>query len=363
MLGHDVGTPPGRAPFAFIDKRSFDLSPHTVIEENNETTLACRLTVAVNPAREASPVMLHYDQRAVTPIVAQMLGGQFAAFLDAFVNYSPSINLSPGSVIHRATKDPVNKPVLARIEAWARRAPDRPAVTDAAGTMTYAELVGRAEALARQLNQRGIGPGKFVGVAVSRTRAYPVAALATWRCGATFLPVDPIHSSNRLAQAQQDGLLDILVAAPATADVVQDHANIVWLDETKANVRGDSPSVAPRADSLAYVMYTSGSTGRAKPVAIQHSNLAAYANGLSAAIGLKPNDRILHTAALGFSSSIRQTIVALANGVHVVVAPAAALSEPIQLLAVALEHSVTVLDLVPSLWRRILAAVGNDRTF
>ena len=80
-----------------------------------------------------------------------------------------------------------------RFAEQARRAPDRPAVVDAAGTWTYGELAERAGELARRLREPGIGRGDVVAILAERSAPLVQALLGVLEAGAAFLILDPAH--------------------------------------------------------------------------------------------------------------------------------------------------------------------------
>ncbi|UPK75778.1 non-ribosomal peptide synthetase [Nocardioidaceae bacterium SCSIO 66511] len=82
------------------------------------------------------------------------------------------------------------KPVHELVAQRAAETPDACAVTDAAGTITYADLVARAETLAETLIRSGLTPGDTVAVQLSRSGAAIVALLAVSRAGGGALMLD-----------------------------------------------------------------------------------------------------------------------------------------------------------------------------
>ena len=77
--------------------------------------------------------------------------------------------------------------------------PSSTAVNDSDGAMTYAELDGRANRLARLLIGRGIGPESVVAVAMPRTTDLVLALVAVIKTGAAYLPVDITYPAERIA--------------------------------------------------------------------------------------------------------------------------------------------------------------------
>ena len=89
------------------------------------------------------------------------------------------------------------------IAVSARRCPDRPALIDELGVLTYRELDTRANALAAALPQLPSGTPQMVGIMCRNHRGFVDALAATERIGADVL------------------LLNTSFAGPALAEVVQ----------------------------------------------------------------------------------------------------------------------------------------------
>ena len=69
-------------------------------------------------------------------------------------------------------------------------------------SLTYAELDARVNKLARYLAASGILPGEIIGIYMERSVDLVVSLLATWKAGATYIPLDP----NLPYGTPQDGL-------------------------------------------------------------------------------------------------------------------------------------------------------------
>src|SRR5699024_4340904 len=84
--------------------------------------------------------------------------------------------------------------LIDRIESAARRTPAAPALRCRGRTMSYRDLDGRADRLAAILRRdHGIdgATAGIVAVALPRSFDLLVGLLATLKCGAAYLPVDP----------------------------------------------------------------------------------------------------------------------------------------------------------------------------
>ena len=71
-------------------------------------------------------------------------------------------------------------------------------------TLSYAQLEGRANQLARYLQRQGVQPGSCVGLLMERSINLMVAMLATLKAGAAYVPMDPEYPPDRLALMAQD---------------------------------------------------------------------------------------------------------------------------------------------------------------
>src|SRR6516162_10250491 len=91
-----------------------------------------------------------------------------------------------------------------RLEETARVREDADAIVDGQRRMSYRELLLRADALARELEARGIGPRDLVGVALPRSAELVVAVVGVVRAGAAYVPIDVNHPAARRALILSD---------------------------------------------------------------------------------------------------------------------------------------------------------------
>jgi amino acid adenylation domain-containing protein/non-ribosomal peptide synthase protein (TIGR01720 family)/FkbM family methyltransferase len=213
--------------------------------------------------------------------------------------------------------------------AQAARTPDRPAVSFAGETLTYAQLDARANRLAHVLRARGVGAESRVGVSLHRSLELPVALLAIAKAGGAYVPLDPTYPAERLAFMRTDAGLSVLVSDGALAAALPvDGARLVRVDADRAEIDA-APCTAPPAagagaDSLAYVVYTSGTTGTPKGVAVPHRGVLRLVLGNGFA-DFGADQVFLHMAPVAFDASTFEIWGALLNGARLALYPA---SEP-----------------------------------
>ena len=79
-----------------------------------------------------------------------------------------------------------------RLEAIARRTPEKPALVWDGGALTFDEMDRRAGAFADILATKGVKPGDRIALAIGNRWAFAVGLLAGWKLGATVAPLDTL---------------------------------------------------------------------------------------------------------------------------------------------------------------------------
>ncbi|MCD0449340.1 amino acid adenylation domain-containing protein [Actinocorallia sp. API 0066] len=187
--------------------------------------------------------------------------------------------------------------------------------------LTYAELDGRANALAHLLIAAGVVPGGAVGVLVRPGPDLIAVTLAALKCGAAYVPVDPRLPAARARIVLADSGATVLVGdgtAPEILAAEREAGTRVLPSRPQPGGRDDDPCVPVHPDDLAYVMFTSGSTGRPKGVGVTHSNIVALVE--AGCWDAARHERMLVHSAFGFDASTYELWVPLLRGGGLVIA-------------------------------------------
>lgn len=191
-----------------------------------------------------------------------------------------------------------------------RRAPQAPAVLDAKGTVTYAQLDRTARRLARGLAQQGVGPGDVVAVQLPNARLACAVDLAVAAVGGIVLPF-PLGRGDRDAVSllsRSEAVVVITVAdhhGYPCAERIREHADALPSLRTVI-VSGGPPGgaagcvpievlgVAAIADEFvppevdpdgpARILVTSGSEAEPKMVLYSHNALTGGRGAMMAGL-------------------------------------------------------------------------------
>ena len=253
------------------------------------------------------------------------------------------------------------------IDRSAERYAERPAFRFLGGTLTYVELVERANKLAWTLIGEGVKRGDRVGIFLHKCMESPVAVYGIMKAGAAYVPLDPAAPVSRLrktiqhcgirclithAQKQQsvDDLLD--GGTPLECIIGLDQFNrpgvriLGWDSLTAA--RGDkAPNSGVMEQDLAYIMYTSGSTGVPKGIMHTHASGLSYARMAAETYGITHQDRLSNHSPLHFDMSTLDYFSGPLRGAATVIIPEAYTKLPASLSELIQKERLTIWYSVP----------------
>lgn len=248
--------------------------------------------------------------------------------------------------------------VVDRVLEQARERADEPAVVDASGSHTYADLARVSASVARTLSARGVEPGDAIAVACASGFSVIACQLGIWRVGAHFVSIDRSVPVERRSWIVED--------AGARLLIVDDESSaggaVLALGSIAAAAADGELTCALSRCSRAYVIYTSGSTGRPKGVIISHGSLSEMCANKIQTFSLDAKARTSHLASLGFDASVFEIWPTLAAGGRVHVVPESIRADVSGILAYLAEERVTHAFLPTPIGESLLTTATIPRT-
>ena len=253
------------------------------------------------------------------------------------------------------------------IDRSAERYADRPAFRFLDTTLSYAELVDRANKLARVLIDEGIKRGDRVGIFLHKSLESPVAVYGIMKAGAAYVPLDPATPASRLrktiqhcgirclisdVQKQQD-VLELLDAGTPLECVIgldvidQPGIRSLGWDCLEAAPGDRAPDSGVMQQDLAYIMYTSGSTGIPKGIMHTHASGLSYARMAAETYGINHEDRLSNHSPLHFDMSTLDYFSGPLCGACTVIIPEAYTKLPASLSTLMEKERMTIWYSVP----------------
>lgn len=254
------------------------------------------------------------------------------------------------------------------------KTPGAPAVSCGAESASYADLDERSTRAAVQMRSAGVERGVLVALLAERSIDFLTAMLAVWKAGGAYLPLDPLHPTERYVQVLGQSAAPLVLVEPAFRETLGEAVQALAaagrpvpqvLDLAELLMLSTAPSleVSPSAtlDDLAYIIYTSGSTGRPKGAMLEHGGMLNHLWAKINDLGIQANDVVAQTASQCFDISVWQFLAALMVGGRVEIFVDEIAHDPGRLLEASEARGVSVLETVPSIQRLMIEEAARRR--
>jgi acyl-CoA synthetase (AMP-forming)/AMP-acid ligase II len=250
-------------------------------------------------------------------------------------------------------------------KAAASRYPDRLALIDESGTLTFQEVHERSNALAHALAEEGVGPGSRVGIMCRNHRGWVEAYVATNKLGAHALFFNTAFSGPQMADVAEREDPVAIIFDEEFAGVLDEASKgrkrfIAWhepdtertdrtLDELIAG--GDPSDLAPPKEQGKALILTSGTTGTPKGASRKQPQSLDPVAALLERIPLKARERTMIAAPMFHSWGFAHFTLAMGLCSTIVLRRK---FDPELTLSLTAQHEATGLIVVPVMLQRIL---------
>ncbi|GAA0890324.1 surfactin non-ribosomal peptide synthetase SrfAB [Fulvivirga kasyanovii] len=187
--------------------------------------------------------------------------------------------------------------------------------------LRYGDLNRKANSVANNLQEKGIGEGSIVSLMAGQSLEMIIGILGIMKSGAALLPIDPNYPKERVEYILSDSKSRVLLSESGLIEGLNFEGLLLDLHNKDIyNETVQSPILNVTQDHLAYVIYTSGSTGRPKGVMVEHkalTNLCCWHNKFYT---VTSEDCSTKYAGIGFDASIWEIFPYLISGssIHVI---------------------------------------------
>jgi acyl-CoA synthetase (AMP-forming)/AMP-acid ligase II len=246
------------------------------------------------------------------------------------------------------------------------RYPDRTALVDERGTLTFAEVDRRTNALARGLREAGISEQDGVAIMCRNHRGFVEATVACSKLGASALYLNTAFAGPQITDViAREGPVAVIYDEEF-AELVREGAAgrrrfIAWHDPAGASpdaplleeliARGRDSELEPPAEKGRVVILTSGTTGTPKGAARKQPDSLEPAAALFSKIPLKARETTMIAAPMFHSWGFAHFTLGLPLASTLVLRRK---FDPEETLKAVARHRATALAVVPVMLQRIL---------
>ena len=199
---------------------------------------------------------------------------------------------------------------------------DNVAISAGETNMSYAQLNARAQQLAAALAGNGVTAGSTVATIIPNSAEFFIATLATFRLGATLVPLNVNYTDSELFQYIDKSAAQVVVGNAESQQSRIESLGLVanFVDFAPTQSLSVPPVAVCEAEQPALIMFSSGSTGGSKQVMRTYSALLAEWKSEVETFEITPDDTILCTVPLHHTHGFGNVLLAgILSGAKIVV--------------------------------------------
>jgi amino acid adenylation domain-containing protein len=246
----------------------------------------------------------------------------------------------------------IEEKILHRVfEKQAAQYADRKALIAADGEFTFSELNNLMNRTANGLIRLGACPGEKIAILLPRDSRMIIAMYGVLKAGCAYIPCDTEYPVDRVKHIIEDSDASrVLTTQERMKDFPGD--KVVDIDTLISCPDASAPQVEVKPGDLAYLIYTSGSTGKPKGVMLEHHGICNYVYNHPAnkhvQATVEEASAMLSVTTVSFDMSLKETALALCNGITLVLANEEEARNPVLLARLFAETKADAFNATPS---------------
>ncbi len=272
----------------------------------------------------------------------------------------------PGEEFAPFPRERLESSVAANFERQAAATPQSIAVKAGEDCLTYAALNRAANRVARELLARKLNLAHPVALLFDHQVEMITAMLGVLKAGGWYAPLNQAHPAARNTDLLRDMRAEIILTDLGGSEIAKTYGftgeQIFRVDDpaltSAAGVENLQREIKP--GDPACLLYTSGSTGRPKGVVLDQQAVLHRVLVYTHAYAIGAGDRLALLQSYVFNASVREIYAGLLNGAGLYLYSLA--RDGLHPLAGWLQQEkITVLYMVPTIWRHFLDTLKDER--
>ncbi len=255
---------------------------------------------------------------------------------------------------------PYQKSIQQVFQEQVQKSPNQTCIIYNDNKLTYKEVNNRANQVAVQLREMGVGRNTLVALMIERSVDIFTGIMGILKAGGAYVPVDPDFPEERISYMMDECETKFMLSHKSLKDKIKPGTQIIWLDDEQTYTGNVAdPESLNQPEDMAYMIYTSGSTGKPKGVLIPHRAVNNFSMGITDGIELS-GKTLLSYATFSFDMFVLESLLAMSKGVTVVIANEEEQKDPYAMDRCILKNKIDVLESTAS---RFKLLVETDAKF
>ena len=245
--------------------------------------------------------------------------------------------------------------VLEYLEDTAHRFPDKVAVEDPNGTVTFKTLRQKAQQIGCYLKSQGLTRNKPVAVLLPKSIQAIEAFLGVLYAGGFYVPLDTFNPQARIISILNN-INPVFIFSEKKYQYLLDDASsqkMICIEHIDASSSDEIDFDRNIDTDPAYLINTSGSTGSPKGVVVAHRSVIDYINWATETYHVHEKFVLGNQAPFVFDNSVLDIYLMLATGAKLCLIPDKLFMFPVKLIEYVIEKQVTFIFWVPSIMSNI----------
>ena len=185
------------------------------------------------------------------------------------------------------------------LENAAQKWPEKIAIYDQEGELTFASLLQQSLELKSHLTKQGVQAGNGLGILFKNGRHFIIALFAGLACDALVMPISIQQKKKEIEESIKEAKLHFLLSEKSDALLNNISSKRIKSSELSLNYflaqtkKNTAEATAEFIEQAALMRFTSGTTGQSKGVILRHQSVLERIKAANEHLQLNESDRVL----------------------------------------------------------------------